>query len=172
MSRPFLAIITDFNNSHSRLPMRAFRHADAAREWVDQVHALLCADIDNNKSDDYVETAFLYRIAKNGRCIKIDEFSGLDRGDGLAGGWELECSWRHAEGGWGCSRSRMKNKTVCGYHSNPKNQSYCAGEEGLFAGTHEPYYKNERARIARLRADIKDDPSPLSGLFLKLVKRA
>ncbi len=163
----FIAQVTGFNNYHSRMPIRAFRYADEAREWIDDLHRLMSEDCDAGKSDDYVESALLHRIAKDGSCVLIDNFDGLDRGDGLAAGWENECQWQGekvntAGAHYGCSHSQVKGDKLCRYHR--RFPQYVAPRSVEFK------YKSPTHQERALRADQKDEEhhSPFRSL-LKLI---
>lgn len=113
----YIAIITDFHNYHEQMPVRAFRYADYARDWVDSIHRTLIRARDAKRTDDYLESAEVYRMSKSGKCILVDTFDGLDRGDGFAGGWENECEWKSEPfPEYGCPHTKVKGHNVCYYH--------------------------------------------------------
>lgn len=120
----FIAVLTGFNNHHSDMPIRSFRHADWAREWVSGVHAILDAACSAGETSDYLESALLYRVTKSGKCVEVDRFDGLDRGDGLAAGWENECDWQTEKAPhYGCSHTKVKGAKVCRHHKRDPRHS-------------------------------------------------
>lgn len=82
----YIALVTEFEQYRNEKPIRSFRRANDAREWIDALHAQLY----DNGADDCLESANLYEIKNNGECVLIDEFDGLDRGDGIRAGWRGE----------------------------------------------------------------------------------
>jgi hypothetical protein len=120
----FIALITGFNEYHKDMPIREFRYADWARDWVSSVHGVLDAAHCAGLTSDYLESAVLYRVTKSGKCVVVDRFDGLDRGDGLAAGWENECNWRQEKAPhYGCSHTKVKGVSVCRHHKRDPRYS-------------------------------------------------
>lgn len=124
----YIAMISDFEDCHLKPTVRAFRYVDTARFWVSQIHAYLY----NGPTKGFVASAELFKIGHHGESVLIDEYSGYDRGDGIAEGWENTCKWNHAENDHGCDHSPVKGDTLCRYHR--KDSKYTAPESGIMGG--------------------------------------
>lgn len=156
----FVAVISDFDSTRD-VAVRAFHYVDTARFWVSQIHAYLYEGTD----DDFVTSAELYKLKPNGECELIDEYSGYDRGDGLAEGWKNACRWvspRTNEAG--CDHSPVRGDKLCRYHR--RDPKYCSPNSGLMSDKSEYIPSEEFERYK------KPAPSPWERFMMPAAVKA